>query len=442
MTSFQDSPMIVPPRLAAARLFACAAALVLAAPTAGWAQTSMPKSREPAPTASYAQTRHGAGAPAATSASRPRGIFTSWYGRSWSPLEQGYTPRHLRATTGIFQEELPGGVLSEDFSETPPLDDAAPVPEELQAPIFRGEPHGDVVYGHHEGDAFCADGACGDGCCDPCGAASCCLIPCLGMPHNFSLYGGVHGFKGPANRGSDSSFGFDEAVNWGGPLSLVGCGIGQLGAQLGVRGVHSNFSGATGLTFDDRNQIFVTGGLFRRVDCGLQFGAVIDYLREDWDIVLDLAQIRGEMSWVFVSQSEFGVRYHGAVSSDTSDAPPAFAGVNWESTDLFAFFVRQKIAPLGAEGQLYAGFSGESEGLLGAELLLPLADHVAVTTNFAYLVPEDGAAAAPMPGSIQESWNLGLGVVIYPDAGFLNPANYYRPLFDVAHNGSFMYDVD
>ncbi|MBW3599485.1 MAG: hypothetical protein KY475_19710 [Planctomycetes bacterium] len=423
--------MIVPPRLVAGCLCGCAAAMLLASPPPAWAQSSQ---FQPAAASQYyaegAEAELGWGDPR-----RPRGLFTSWFNRSWAPQEYGYG-YNVPARNGAWQEEMPEGVVPEGFSELEPIEEGAPIPDELHGPLLHGEP-GELVYGHAPGDAFC-----GDGCCNPCGPADCCLIPCLGLPHNFTLYAGVHGFKGPANRGSDSSFGFDEAINWGGPLCFLGCGVGELGAQLGARGAHSNLSGATGLTVDDRNQLFVTGGLFRRVDCGLQFGAVIDYLREDWDLELDLAQIRGELSWVFVNQSEAGVRYHGAVSSDTSTAPAAVAGVNWESTDLFAFFVRQKFPSVGAECQLYAGFSAESEGLIGADMLLPLADHVAVITEFTYLVPEEGAAAAPIPGSIQESWNLGLGVVVYPDAGFLNPANYYRPLFNVAHNGSFLYDID
>lgn len=436
--------MIVPPRLVAGCLLGCAAAaLLLFAPSAVCAQTSTtPSLRQ---SGSYYSGMEG-GAARSGSNRQSRGLFSSpasWRSRTWAQGQSGYTPRHLQGVHPEHSHIPPGAIIHEGGGEAIP--EGAIFSEEGE--IIHGEGHDDVVFAGPHGGACCGDescggGCCGDGCCDPCGAANCCLIPCLGMPHNFLLYGGIQGFKGPANRGSDSSFGFNEAVNWGGPLSLLGNDGAGIGGQLGVRGVHSNLSGATGLTFDDRNQLFVTGGLFRRVDCGLQFGAVIDYLREDWDFGLDLAQVRGEVSWVTMSQSEFGFRYHGPVTTDTAEAPPAVAGVDWESTELFALFVRQKVAPIGAECHLYAGFSGDSEGLLGGEVLLPLADHIAMFTDFAYLVPEQGGAAAPFPGSLQESWNLSLGMVLYPDAGFLNPANYYRPLFNVANNGTFMFDVD
>jgi hypothetical protein len=341
------------------------------------------------------------------------------------------------------QEELDGEIISGSMQpfegQTEIIDDGGPIPE--GAVFHEGDP-GMMLQGSHGGESCCGDGSCGgdcgDGCCGPCAPASCCLIPCLGLPHNILLSGGVHGFKGPINRGSDSSFGFNESINWGFPCDLFGCGM---GAQVGVRGAHSNFSGATGLTVDDRNQLFVTGGLFRRVDCGFQCGAVIDYLHEDWDVSLDLAQIRAELSYVFVGQGEFGFRWAFPTTTDDSLEPPAVVGVEWEPVETYTFFYRQKFLQTGAECQLLAGFTAESEGLIGAEALLPLADRLAMVVDYTYLIPEDGAAAIPNTGSLQESWNVGLGLVLYPDAGFLNPANYYRPLFNVAHNGSFLYDV-
>jgi hypothetical protein len=353
-------------------------------------------------------------------------------------------PQHLRTDPAAMQV-VPEELMAETGEVIPEGESIPP-----GATIFEGE-SGDVLFDepfdHSDHCESCEDGACGgEACgqvCVPCDCCFCLRLPCFRFPHNFYTYGGAHAAKGPINRGSDSSFGFDEEINWGAPLNLFGdgdaCGF---GGQLGVRGVHSNLSGATGLTLDDRNQLFVTAGLFRRVDCGLQFGAAIDWLHEDWDVRLDLAQVRGEASWVFLSQSEVGFRYTGGVSNDSSDAPAAVAGINWLPVDLYAFFFRQKLAPLGGECQVYAGFSGESEGLLGANATIPLAPHMALAGDFAYLVPETGAATQPIGGAVEESWNVGLGVVFYPGAGFFDPSNYYRPLFDVANNGTMMYDID
>jgi hypothetical protein len=410
--------MIVPPRLAAG-LAVCAAAVFFAA--------------EDAPAQNRLHRSAGAG------------LNAPQNGRY---MQRGYLPRHLR-TTGVVMQETPPEMV-EGPSIT--IDDRPPVPDEEiieDSPAFEGAP-GDITFDVVGEDACCEEDACGgsstcrDG--DACGACftccCCCVpIPCVSMPNNFYAYGGVHGFKGPMNRGADSSFGFNEAINWGAPFSLLGAGCG-LGAQLGARGVHSNLSGSTGVTNDVRNQLFITGGLFRRVDCGLQFGAVVDWLHEDWDIELDLAQVRGEISWVFLTQGEFGFRYTGGVADDSSPTPPDLVGIDWMPVDQYALFVRQKVPGLGGEAQVWAGVSGEGEGILGAQAMMPLGQNIAVSADFAYLVPDVGAENVPVPGSIEESWNVGIGLAFFPGAGFLSPSNYYRPLFDVANNGTFFYDID
>jgi hypothetical protein len=353
--------------------------------------------------------------------------------------------------TGVAAQETMPETMEESVempAESEPLPQGevlqeSPIPE---GAIIEGTP-GDITFDVVGDDACCDGGECHDGACghkSACGACftccCCCIpLPCLSMPHNFYVYGGTQGFKGPINRGADSSFGFNEAINWGGPFNLFGCGS---GAQFGVRGVHSNLSGATNLTDDVRNQLFVTGGLFRRVDCGLQFGSVFDWLHEDWDIELDLGQVRGEISWVFITQGEVGFRYSGGVSDDDSDSPPNLVGIDWNPVDQYTVFARQKMPGLGGECQVWTGLSGEGEGILGGAAVLSLSECVAVSAEFAYLIPDVGADNVPVPGSIEESWNVGVGLVFFPGAGFLDPSNYYRPLFDVANNGTLFYDID
>lgn len=422
--------MIVPPRLVAGWLSGCAAAVLLAGSTAP-AQTTFQRETASGPSLNAPQqSRLGTwNSNRPLRASHAVGAPVSWNTRPM--MSGGYVPGHLRTapvTSEIFAEEeaAPAEIMT----------DGAPAPES----IVEGEP-GDILFDHADGDAACCDdGSCGDdACCAPCDCCCCCInLPCIRAPKGFLVGGGVQGFKGPINRGSDSSFGFNESLNWGVPAGVLG----GFGAQAGVRGVHSNLSGATDLTTDTRNQLFLTGGLFRRVDWGFQCGAVFDWLHEDWDYSLDLCQVRGELSWVFVTQGEVGFRYTGGVTDDVTDTPAAIAGINWNPVDLYAFFFRQKIAPLGGECQVYAGFSGNSEGLIGGNATLPLSNNVAVAADFAYLMPDVGAANFPIPGSIEESWNVGVGMVFYPEAGFFNPESYYRPLFDVANNGTFMFDRD
>ena len=65
--------------------------------------------------------------------------------------------------------------------------------------------------------------------------------------------------------------------------------------QVGYRGVSSHYSGAS-FAEDSRDQGFLTAGLFRRVDWGLQGGAVVDILFDDWYYnSLTLTQLRGEL---------------------------------------------------------------------------------------------------------------------------------------------------
>lgn len=39
-----------------------------------------------------------------------------------------------------------------------------------------------------------------------------------GMLRDLTVFGGVHGFKGPLDQGRNGNFGFHEGVNLGGPL--------------------------------------------------------------------------------------------------------------------------------------------------------------------------------------------------------------------------------
>ena len=111
-------------------------------------------------------------------------------------------------------------------------------------------------------------------------------------------FGGVQGFTGPANRGGSGSFGFHEGFNWGLPL-------GGLAWQWGANWTQNNFDGSI-FTADQRNQILLTAGLFRRVDWGLQGGVVVDYLHDDWYTTANLLQLRGELSWVYPYAHELG----------------------------------------------------------------------------------------------------------------------------------------
>jgi len=304
---------------------------------------------------------------------------------------------------------------------------------EVIAPGLAEDLDGAIIY--EDGtDEFVA----GD-CCGGIGCPTCLTIPSLTVClDNLEISAGAHGFTGPVNRGQTASFGFHSGFNWGIPIDLLG---GGLAAQLGLNGNFSNFSGAE-FTDDKRNQLFVTGGLFRRVDWGLQGGVVFDYLHDDWYATYDVTQIRGELSWVYPCTHELGFWFTTSTRKDT--ALSTFSGnlgtatEVFEGTDLYAFFYRFRATDYaGATARVYAGWTGDSDGLIGADVRLPISCDWAVEGTFTYLVPEEAAGTVGR-GHAQESWNVAVGIVWYPGTQTSYGNNYFRPLMRAADNGSFM----
>ncbi len=280
------------------------------------------------------------------------------------------------------------------------------------------------------GDACCDDGTCGE--------CASCLVPCgvLFPAGNLELFAGVQGFTGPANGpAGGGSFGFNEGLNWGMPIPLFGC----LGGQVGFRATQSNLSG-TAISDDTRRQAFVTAGLFRRVDVGLQGGVVVDWLSDGWYRDVDLVNLRTELSWVIDSTHEVG--FWGAFGTKDSEEPAANDQLaDWETTDLYAVFYRYSFGGCrDGDARLFAGLSGQSDGLIGADARLPLSDTWALETNFAYLIPNEGDGDGADADFVQESWNVGINLVWYPGRRWGRGDRYYRPLFRVADNGLFMMD--
>ena len=280
------------------------------------------------------------------------------------------------------------------------------------------------------GDACCEDGTCGE--------CSSCLVPCgfFFPAGNLELTAGVQGFTGPANQAAGGgSFGFNEGLNWGMPIPLLGC----MSGQVGFRATQSNLSG-TEASDDTRRQAFVTAGLFRRVDVGLQGGAVIDWLSDGWHRDLDLVNVRTELSWMIDGTHELG--FWGAMGTkSSSDQEADQRTIEWETTDLYAVFYRYNFGACEpGDARLFAGTSGQGDGLVGVDVRLPLSATWALESNFAYLIPNEGDAVNFEADHVQESWNIGMNLVWYPGRGLGRGDSYSRPLFRVADNGVFMLD--
>jgi hypothetical protein len=290
-------------------------------------------------------------------------------------------------------------------------------------------------------ESGCGGVGCDAGACNDCVAIR---LPILRIDwRRFDFFAGVNSFTGPANhandglplRGGSGSFGFYEGFNEGRSLNRL-FGL-DLSSQFGVRATQSSLSGAE-FTEDSRNQVFVTGGLFRRVDFGLQYGVVVDYLYDDWWYRNNLTQLRGEISWNDNCGREFGYQFMASSDSSTSTTNLIGAGAGtatFEPTNQHRLFLRGNTTG-GATYMAFAGGTDQGDGLLGGLLTSNFRNRFAVQGGVTYLIPNESNRAG---GFANESWNLSMGIVFRP-GGRNGAGRYCRPMFDVADNGTFLVD--
>ncbi len=323
------------------------------------------------------------------------------------------------------------------------------------------------IDGHHHHGGGCDCGGCQSGCDDSgggyeeCGGGGCACgggcdggypvetfggIPKPLWMRNLSLFAGVHGFKGPPDFGRNGNFGMQEGVNWSTPIG----GPWPIGFQVGMTGVQSNFMGNQTVQYDvlnrgwdtttaDRDQIFVTAGLFHRANCGgWQGGVAMDFLHDNYYEQGDLSQLRAELGYVMpCAQREIGFWGSFGTAGDRFGLPDQ-TFVEWEPTDMYAFYYRRYFER-GGEGRLWAGFTGQSDALLGAEIRIPVGHSWAIENRANFLLPSERRGTLGQP---EESWGLTVQVVWYPGL----PAHRadrtpFRPLFGVADNSTFMVDM-
>ncbi len=382
--------------------------------------------------------------------------------------------RVLRRGTGLFPSRDPASAYQDQTSQSAqvlPVSTAEPFSEET-ANVVQADANGELTFDSLPDDSayesidpdpldiFSSDAGadtshgCGhDGSCESCGPCEDCGGSCGGWDvcgncqpeddglaaywcrNDLSLFAGVHGFKGPPDQGRNGNFGIHEGVNFGAPMGIVP----GLGYQLGLAAVHSNFAGdQAGSVFrgSDRDQIFVTAGIFRRAQChGMQWGIAFDLLHDSYFDTADLKQIRTETGFVGFGLGEIG--FWGAYGVGKDDFTISLASVTFDPTDMYAFYFRRYFDS-GGDGRFWGGFTGRGDGLLGADLRLPLGRSCALENRLNYLLPRQDTGA---DGQLQESWGLSIRVVWYPG----RPARRalrspYRPLFDVADNTFFMSD--
>ena len=301
------------------------------------------------------------------------------------------------------------------------------------------------------GDSFFgAQGACdGRGGCPP-GTLDQCWLGMLGPFLRAGEYGiGVQGFRGPLytiNTGDgninidDASFGFYGQANYGVPLCKLSCGL--LSGQIGVRNVITEFNGNP-FSSDNRNQLFFTAGIFRRVDYGWQMGIVADILHEEWYTSTDLVQVRGDLAWVYGGGGTLGFRFAAGTQTDTTQGiivdangrPTNFTGLFNEVIDNYRFYYQTNYAG-GGYSELALGWT-EDHAVLAVDFDIPMTEHTALQTGFTYFLPGDKTQRTQFGGNANDAWNIYLGCVYRPK-GRNWYRNYDRPLFNVADNGSMV----
>jgi hypothetical protein len=263
-----------------------------------------------------------------------------------------------------------------------------------------------------------------------------CFPVCLPRFKDLRAWAGVHGFKGPRdsplNGGAgDGNFGFQEGVSLGGRAPLVSLLFPQIAYQLGFQAAQSQLSGLSNGDQNDRNQEFVTAGLFRRVRSGVQFGAAWDYMQDDFQGDADFSQLRYEASLKGQSGLEFGFWGASALNDSTVDS------ITYETVDQYCGFVRWQFRE-GGTARLWGGATNDNEGIVGAEFIAPLNNRWSVNSGFNYLITDEPNGEL---GAREESWNVGINVVwhygLIAKKGNVNP---FAPLFSMADNGWMFVD--
>ena len=266
---------------------------------------------------------------------------------------------------------------------------------------------------------------------------------------DFTASVGVTAFENEADLGLVGNFGTNEYLNFGMPLwNAFGIGwqVGVRGTQtgFGTRSVGPNLANQT--LIDSRNQQFVTTGFYTRAfeGHGLQGGAVFDYLNNTGFIgTADIKQMRGEISYVW-GYHEFG--FWGAANAGKGlGFINNSTGRTFENNTIHTYnaFYRVQFGDAN-EWKVWGGASHEGQGYIGSILRAPMTRSLALEGVFAYLMPGESKPVTDRTNNITATftpmaWNLGINLVYYPRGRSRRSlASPYRPLFDVADNGTMI----
>jgi hypothetical protein len=93
---------------------------------------------------------------------------------------------------------------------------------------------------------------------------------------------------------------------------------------------------------------------------------------------------------------------------------------------------------------VWGGASGNGDGLVGSSMRAPMTRSLALEGTFTYLIPKQTErATVDEVGTLSTfgpaAWNVSVNLVYYPAGRARRSlASPYRPLFDVADNGSMI----
>ncbi|HEY2762345.1 MAG TPA: DUF6666 family protein, partial [Pirellulales bacterium] len=254
--------------------------------------------------------------------------------------------------------------------------------------------------------------------------------PCTGWwwGEDFTVFAGVQNFRGPVDLGVNSNFGFDEGINTSIPI----CFAWDIAWQFGFEATQSDLESTTILD-QRRNQFFITTGLFHRAPCcgGWDVGAVFDWLHDEFYQDYDVGQVRGNLGYWWDCKNEIGCDVAVGVVDDRS--PQGFSVLGATRYDVvhqyFLYWGRR--LSCGGTGKIGGGFTSNDSGLVGANFNVPISKCFAIEGGFNYLISGNQTNEIP-----DETWNVGINLVWYPGSTARCGCLPFRPLLNVADNGS------
>jgi hypothetical protein len=158
---------------------------------------------------------------------------------------------------------------------------------------------------------------------------------------------------------------------------------------------------------------------------------------------VDVSQIRAEISYVW-GYHEVGFWGAANLGDQNGLFSPITKSNGVASTlDLYTGFYRLQFGDAN-EWKVWGGATSENDGLIGTLVRAPMGRSLALEGTFTYVIPGKTQTIDVLPGGAVSqfspaAWNLGVNVVYYPAGRSRRSlASPYRPLFEVADNGSLI----